>query len=31
MEYGQVVNPIVKPTSPKEFIVETKFIVLVPY
>jgi hypothetical protein len=26
----QVVNPIVKPTNPKEFVVETKFSVIVP-
>ena len=30
MEYGQVVNPIIKPTSPKEFKVETEFSVIVP-
>ena len=30
MEYGQVVNPIVKPSSPKEFKVETEFCVIVP-
>jgi hypothetical protein len=29
LEYGQVVNPI-KPTNPKEFVVETKFSVIVP-
>jgi hypothetical protein len=27
LEYGQV-NPIVKPTNPKEFVVETKFSVI---
>lgn len=30
LEYGQAVNPVIKPTNPKEFKVETNFSVIVP-
>jgi hypothetical protein len=30
LEYGQVVNPAIKPTNAKEFKVETNFSLIVP-